>query len=76
MPCEIKGNTIICSRPGRKPKGCYHCGAPTGLLCDRQLTGGRTCDRPVCTNHSRHTAYNVDICLEHLSDSHIGKGIG
>ncbi len=78
MPCKVVtysgGTAIVCSRGSKQPKRCYVCNVPTDLLCDGQKEGGKTCDRPVCQKHSRHVAYNTDVCLECLSDSHV-KGM-
>lgn len=60
MPCEVYGNTIICSRGSRKQPLCVDCGRPSTLLCDGPLPkgilyrrssvpgGDSTCSRPIC----------------------------
>lgn len=51
MPCDVKGNMIICSRT--KVKRCAYCDRPPERLCDYRLANGKTCDTPMCAGHSQ-----------------------
>lgn len=63
MPCEIKGNAIICSR-GPKRKTCFYCGRPSDKLCDFPVGGG-TCDKPMCGMCAVHVPPDTDYCKGH-----------
>ena len=67
MPCEIRGNAIICSR-GSRPIVCEICGKRGDKLCDFPLTGekaGKTCDRHLCAKCAVHVGRDVDYCPTH-----------
>jgi len=67
MPCEVRGNAIICSRRSA-PKRCEFCGRPGGKLCDYKLTGakeGKTCDRSLCAKCAVHVHPDTDYCPTH-----------
>src|SRR5690606_9997292 len=63
MPCEVKGNAIICSR--RTRQRCAYCSNWSERLCDFQMTGGKTCDTPMCVGHAHHAGPDIDYCREH-----------
>ena len=66
MPCERRGNMIICSRhPLLHGNVCHVCKAPSTILCDWNLGPGKTCDKPLCRRHARSGGENVDYCLDH-----------
>lgn len=67
MPCEHRGNMIICSRSSRA-KRCEICGKPGGKLCDFPLSGpksGKTCDRSLCVACAVHVDPDIDYCPAH-----------
>ena len=53
---------IVCHR-GKKRLFC-HCGKPAARECDWKL-GKRTCDRPLCLEHTMQPAQGKDLCPEH-----------
>ena len=67
MPCEIKGNMIICSRGARRAPKCSFCEKVSTKLCDYPIEKGRTCDSPICDEHAKHHSPNVDTCPRHPS---------
>ena len=71
MPCEWKkiGGTevLICSRGRKKPPKCVACDQPSVALCDFPVNGG-TCDAPMCEDHRKPIARNVDYCPKHRAD--------
>lgn len=54
---------------GKRPKlkRCYVCGRSAPNLCDYRLAAGKTCDRPCCAAHSKHTGPDEDLCQEHAA---------
>jgi len=68
MGCEIKGNTIICSRG---PQQRCACGRPCTKLCDfivsspQQITHKKTCDKPMCDRCAVHVGPELDYCKPH-----------
>ena len=67
MPCEFRGNTIICSRGSRAPK-CEWCHRTSTKLCDYPVAGektGTTCDAPMCDRHATNVGPNRDYCPPH-----------
>jgi hypothetical protein len=66
VPCEFRGNMVICSRGSRKP--CRYCGRASSKLCDHKLTGakaGQTCDIPMCATCATHVEPDLDFCKPH-----------
>jgi hypothetical protein len=58
------GYAIVC---GPKPRGgrCWACKRPGTRLCDWKMGEGKTCDRPICSDHAETVAPNKDLCPEH-----------
>lgn len=54
---------IVCGRP--RVKGCVTCGAPAGRMCDWKVTRDRTCDKPICVDHTCSPAPGKDLCPAH-----------
>lgn len=87
MPCDVRGNTIICSRGSRKAPRCADCGQPSSLLCDGPLPDGiihrrssvpgadTTCSRNLCTRCARrqHGKDYCAICWPKLQASAEGR---
>lgn len=72
MPCryiELPDGTraLVCSHGQKTQKRCYSCGKPAPKLCDYRLGGGKTCDRPCCAAHCKHTGPDEDLCQEHAA---------
>lgn len=65
MPCEIRGNAIVCSRGGRKAPACRWCGKPSTKLCDYPTSKNQTCDAPICNEHAKSQGKNLDTCPDH-----------
>jgi hypothetical protein len=66
MPCEVRGNMIICSRSSLGK--CHYCGRPQQKLCDYPLSGekaGKTCDIPMCERCATHVPPDTDYCRVH-----------
>ena len=62
MPCEIRGNAIICSRSSRRPRKCSVCHIYDGTqLCDGPKSNGKTCDVPLC-RRCAHRVGEQDFC--------------
>jgi hypothetical protein len=78
MPCDVHGNTIICSRGSRKSLGkCQECWVreatrlcdgplPRGIVHRRSAVAGadKTCSKPLCTPCAT-TVGDHDYCSEH-----------
>jgi hypothetical protein len=71
----LHGNSVIHVRGSKKlPAGCcapievegrrVQCLTPSSVLCDGDAGGGRTCDRPLCTEHAHHVGPDTDYCAE------------
>jgi hypothetical protein len=74
MPCEVtkdKDGTvtkIVCSRGGSRENPCEFCGVKTRTQCDfpvRRSGQWQTCDKWVCSRHSKHIDANTDYCQQH-----------
>ncbi len=71
MGCEINRQrdhvTFACRRRASRVPKCSHPGCTTRStrLCDFPTPTG-SCDAPLCAEHSRRVAPNVDHCLDHL----------
>lgn len=65
MPCDVRENSIVCSRGARKPPKCYFCANPSTKLCDYPVTRERTCDLPICDTHAKKQGENLDTCPNH-----------
>lgn len=79
MPCEVIGNSIICSRTdaqGRSSLGvCRECRrVPATVLCDGPVqeggvkqrgSGVRLCSKPLCAVCATHVPPNADYCRDH-----------
>jgi hypothetical protein len=69
MPCRplMQGDKqvgFICGR-GLKPPKCKWCEKPSTKLCDYPVTQDRTCDAPMCNEHAKSQAANIDTCPSH-----------
>jgi hypothetical protein len=80
MPCDVHGNTIICSRGSRRFGKCAECGiGEATLLCDGPLPRGmvhrrssvpgadKTCSKPLCRSCATHVPPDQDYCREHAA---------
>jgi len=64
MPCEIRGNMIICN-PARVER-CDFCGGRSIAFCD--FPNGRgTCDAKMCGHHRKSVGPNKDFCPKHAT---------
>ena len=45
---------------------CTECAAPSENLCDYPVGEDKTCDRPLCDEHSRGVAHDVHYCRGHF----------
>ena len=70
MPCYSKytegGNMFMCGRLGP------HCNASgcnwvSEYLCDYPVGEGKTCDRPLCTEHAYEVAPDTHYCAAHYN---------
>lgn len=52
--------------PAGQQPGTVQCCAMSGFLCDFELPGGGTCDRPLCEEHAHQVADDRHLCPEHL----------
>jgi len=58
------GTAIVCgSFP--KEKHCIVCGTFATRLCDYRNSDGRTCDAPMCDEHTLRVGPNKDLCPLH-----------
>jgi hypothetical protein len=60
---------IVCRGHGRGAnkqyaKPCYCCETPSIFLCDRDSGGGKTCDNPICRQHSLQIGENKHLCVD------------
>jgi hypothetical protein len=62
MPCEFRGNMVICSRGQKRPPKCSWCANVSTKLCDYPVSRGRTCDAPMCDAHAKKQGANLDTC--------------
>lgn len=44
---------------------CTECAAPSENLCDYPVGDGKTCDRPLCDEHSKGVASDTHYCRDH-----------
>lgn len=59
------GVAIVCSR-GRRQQRCRWCvSRPGKFLCDWKVGPGKTCDKPICSEHAQEVASNKHLCPEH-----------
>ena len=58
-------------RPRVKP--CAVCGAPSALLCDYPVGGGKTCDAPLCRGCAVCVGRNADHCPDHYIAAELTK---
>lgn len=65
MGCEIRGNMIVCSRPGWKLCQVDSCGRKSEALCDFPIGGDITCDFRLCYKHRKTVGPNKDYCPNH-----------
>lgn len=47
---------------------CTECASPSEVLCDYPVGDGKTCDRPLCGDHSHHVLSDVDYCASHFAE--------
>lgn len=47
-------------------KHCTECAAPSDNLCDYPVGDGKTCDRPLCEDHSHEVAHDTHYCRGHF----------
>lgn len=45
---------------------CTECAAPSDNLCDYPVGQDKTCDRPLCDEHSRGVANDTHYCRDHF----------
>ena len=64
MPCEHRGNMIICSRTKRVKK-CDFCDRPSTKQCDYPVSKTQTCDKFMCDAHAKRQGPNLDTCPDH-----------
>lgn len=53
------------------PQYCYICGELAAVLCDGPAGYEKTCDRPMCRDHSHNIAKDTDVCQNHYNDYEI-----
>lgn len=53
------------------PQFCYICGQKAAVLCDAPAGYGKTCDRPMCREHSHNIGKDTDVCHDHYNDYEI-----
>lgn len=68
--CRGKGGQpAACRAPrleGDNPAHGEQCGRIGGKLCDAPLSGGGTCDMPLCPKHATHVeGKDLDYCPRH-----------
>lgn len=63
MPCDVRGNMIVCSRTPKKH--CAYCDRDSSKLCDYKLKSGKTCDSPMCAIHTWSPEPDKDYCRHH-----------
>jgi len=66
---EDGSTMIVCSSRTRRGHHCA-CGSLATLLCDQPLTGGRTCDRPLCERCATEVAADFHLCPQHMRFRH------
>lgn len=44
---------------------CRECGSIAENLCDYPVGEGKTCDRPICEEHSRRVGVDIHYCPTH-----------
>jgi len=64
---ELEGQKFIVCQRGRRGRKCWvrHCDNEADYLCDgkRRDRGGKSCDRPLCAEHTRRVEeQNIDHC--------------
>ncbi len=71
---NVVGRGIVCTSGARRAgPPCRSCGEPnTGLLCDYELGGGKTCDAPMCAGCRTSIGEDLDHCPEHAAESKTG----
>src|SRR3546814_19939430 len=47
-------------------KHCTECAAPSDNLYDYPVGDGKTCDRPLCEDHSHEVAHDTHYCRGHF----------
>lgn len=50
---------------------CYICGRPATVLCDAPAGYEKTCDKPMCREHSHNIGKDTDVCQDHYNDYEI-----
>jgi len=73
MTCKVVQTgditAIVCSRgASQKRYKCSVCGQPATLLCDWKIGNGKTCDVPVCHEHTYRPAPGKDLCWAHSNE--------
>lgn len=81
MTCSLiptkYGNMFVCGSYKsledlrEPPQMCYICGKPATVLCDAPVGYGKTCDKPMCREHSHNIGKDTDVCQEHYNDYEI-----
>lgn len=58
-------SAIVCTSGRRQVKHCTACDRVAPFLCDWKVTGGKTCDLPICAGHAEEVAENKHLCPKH-----------
>lgn len=63
---KLDGHNVIICGLRRKRQYCS-CGRPCDFLCDWKVPANEsgTCDKPICSNHSKQVALGKHLCPEH-----------
>lgn len=59
---EVGGAMFICGDLGDH---CADCMALGEFLCDYPVGDGKTCDRPICRDHSHEIGHEIHYCNGH-----------
>ena len=69
MPCYVRrtkdhGFMILCGNLG--PHCATGCGDVGAYLCDYPVGEGKTCDKPLCSEHASEVAPDIHYCPGHF----------
>ena len=67
MSCYYKDGMTMCGDLG--PHCADHrCAWAAEYLCDYPVGNGKTCDRPLCSDHAYEVAPDIHYCAQHYSE--------
>lgn len=62
---KVNGSDVIVCGSRWRHLSCVVCKAPAPRLCDWNVGNGKTCDAPICAEHSYQPAPDKDLCPRH-----------